>query len=177
MHLFISSTSEPANLIESYTFLKTCYPAYASDKSKGWCTIRNPGVFENENEKPQPDSGWGFCSTNPSQEDCNNGRITDFKPNDTPHKVSFFSDENCLGLLEKNLKVDQPKEVDGFKEKIDPLGSFCTGQIFKHSFASEKFVTKSQSYNDISHVTPSMKVNIALKIYGYICISIKININ
>ena len=39
----------------------------------GWCTTRQAGV--NENVRPTPTKGWGFCATDPSQENCN-GYIT-----------------------------------------------------------------------------------------------------
>ena len=32
-----------------------------SKQSKGWCTVRDPGV--DINEEPTGDEGWGFCST------------------------------------------------------------------------------------------------------------------
>ena len=40
----------------------------------GWCTIRPAGVPQTKNSPPQTNKGWGFCSTHPSQENCN-GRI------------------------------------------------------------------------------------------------------
>ena len=36
---------------------------------KGWCTTRHAGV--RENSRPDATNGWGFCSTDPSQENCN----------------------------------------------------------------------------------------------------------
>ena len=36
---------------------------------KGWCTTRPAGV--RENSRPDATNGWGFCSTDLSQENCN----------------------------------------------------------------------------------------------------------
>ena len=36
---------------------------------KGWCTTRHAGV--RENSRPDATNGWCFCSTDPSQENCN----------------------------------------------------------------------------------------------------------
>lgn len=166
VHLFVSNTDETENLVEKYEFLKTCYPAFSNGNSKGWCTTRKQGIYEDQNQQPQPNSGWGFCSTDASQEYCNKGKIKSFKRNDTPHKVTFFSDEHCLKQLERNLRVDQPGSEKGFEEKMPPLGSFCTGKIYEHSFANEKFILKRESYPDISYVTHSMKVYIILKLHA-----------
>ena len=129
-----------------------------NDNQKGWCTTRRPGVLSDKNKLPQPSSGWGFCSMDPSQEYCNGKEIKNFKLNGTPHKVTFFSPKHCLDQLEDNLKVDQPNNVNGFKDKVDRSETFCTGQIFEHSFEKDKFVIKRDDFQDIKDIKPSFKV-------------------
>ena len=138
-----------------YDFLRTCYPAFSKNNSKGWCTIRKPGIFRNE--KPQTSTGWGFCSTDPSQEECN-GAITSEREDSKPHEVTFLDKEYCLRQLENNLKVEQPDELGGFKEKVDRSETFCIGQLFTHSFETEKFINEEQSYSDITG-TRNLKVH------------------
>ena len=79
------------------------------------------------------------------------------KENSKPHEVTLLDKEYCLRQLENNLKVEQPDELGGFKEKVDNSETFCVGQIFPHSFEAEKFVNEEQSYSDII-ATQNLKV-------------------
>ena len=159
VHIFTSKISKIKRSVdESNEFSKTCYPAFSSENEKGWCTTRRPGVLSDKNKLPQASSGWGFCSTDPSQEYCNGKEITSFKLNGSPHKVTFFNSKHCLDQLEDNLKVDQPGNLVGFQEKVDRSETFCTGQIVEHSFDNEKFVIKSESYEDIDNIDADLKV-------------------
>ena len=165
VHLFTPKRNKVEKSNDTkYKFFKTCYPAFLNGDEKGWCTTRRPGVFTDKNELPQPGSGWGFCSMDPSQEYCNGKEIKNFKLNGTPHKVTFFSPKHCLDQLEDNLKVDQPDNVKGFKEKVDRSETFCTGQIFEHSFENEKFVLKSNNFEDINGVNPTLEVIILVQV-------------
>ena len=102
VHLFSSSSiSYELNSDVDYDFQTTCFPAYSGENSKGWCTIRRSGV--DDNEQPQADSGWGFCSTDPSQEDCN-GYISSVKDS-TPHEVTFFDKEHCFEQLKFTINI------------------------------------------------------------------------
>ena len=156
VHLFTSSTKH--NQSSELNFLTTCYPAFSLGNPKGWCTIRKSGVFENEN--PEANSGWGFCSTDPSQEECN-GKIPPDINDSTPHKVTFFDAEHCLRQLRNNLIVEQPDEVADLKEKVDKSQTFCVGQIFNHSFEMEKFVRKGfgLTYTNINNITQKLMVS------------------
>ena len=140
MHLFSSSSiSYELNSDVDYDFQTTCFPAYSGENSKGWCTIRRSGV--DDNEQPQADSGWGFCSTDPSQEDCN-GYISSIKDS-TPYEVTFFDKEHCFEQLKTNLEYEQPEAVnDTLRAVANESGTFCTGQIFKHSFENLKGMGK-----------------------------------
>ena len=159
VHLFTSNKRGTNQSIEPQVrFLKTCYPAFSTSNDKGWCTTRIPGVLSGKNQMPQTDSGWGFCSNDPAQQYCNGKEIKSFKLNGTPSEVTFFSPKHCIDQLEANLKVDQPENLKGFKETVNRSETFCTGQIVQHSFRNEKFVMKSNLYEEIEEVDKTLKV-------------------
>ena len=156
VHLFISSTKESRSSENERNFLTTCYPAFSKDNPKGWCTIRKSGVFQNKN--PEASSGWGFCSTDASQQECN-GQITSNIKDSAPHKVTFLDGEYCLGQLKNNLRVEQPNEAGvDLKAKVEKSQTFCVGQVYNHSFELEKFVQKGVSYTNINNIT-NLKVS------------------
>lgn len=165
VHIFTSTTNSlqrqkkstrwKREMDEEYTYLRTCYPAYLNDSSKGWCTIRRSGV--SENERPKPSSGWGFCSTDDAQAECN-GAISSEEENSMPHEMTFLNDEYCLNKLKDNLRVEQPEELNGLQDKVHNSETFCVGQIFEHSFLSENFVDQDRSYEEIDTINPGLKV-------------------
>ena len=165
VHIFTSSTNllqkrKRSSEIEknedlTYNYISTCYPAFSDNNFKGWCTIRQPGV--SENKRPQSNSGWGFCSTDDSQKECN-GAITSEEENSKPHEMIFLEDQYCLDKLEANLKVEQPDELKDFTNKIKQSKTFCMGQIHEHSFDSENFVDTENSYQNIEKVNQILKV-------------------
>ena len=144
VHLFISNQ-----------FVKTCYPAFADERSNGWCATRGPDIVENQ--VPQDASGWGFCSTDPSQEDCN-GKIKSDMEDSMPHVMSFLNEDYCALQLKTNIRVEQPDELDNFKEKLDRSETFCVGQIYYHEFENEAFVADGSTFTDIEEITQSLKV-------------------
>ena len=166
VHLFTPSTAKGPRrrrrtstnqiLDNEHTFLATCYPAFSKNNPKRWCTIRKSGVFENK--KSEANSGWDFCSTHPSQQECN-GAITSGIEDSMPHKVTFLDDEYCLRKLRDNLIVEQPDEVGDLKTKVEESQTFCIGQIFNHSFEMEQFIYKDASYTNIDNITPTLKVS------------------
>ena len=155
VHLFTPLTNEIDSLDNEHSFLQTCYPAFSDEESKGWCATRKPGVFKNE--IPQSNSGWGFCSTDISQKECN-GAITLDMEDSMPHKMTFMDSQYCLEQLTKNLKVEQPDELDGLREKVKGSETFCVGQVFSHSFETEKFVSVDGSYTNIDTINNNLKV-------------------
>ena len=162
VHLFSCSTGKTQGLDNEYDFLTTCYPAFSKNNPKGWCTIRKSGVFENE--EPEAHSGWGFCSSDASQQECN-GAITSDLEDSTPHEVTFLNSEYCLGQLRENLIVEQPDEVGDLRTKVENSETFCVGQIFKHSFEMEQFIHKDSSYTNIDNITQNLKVSNISKTY------------
>ena len=147
------------HLFKSNQFVKTCYPAFADERSKGWCATRRPDIVENQ--LPQDASGWGFCSTDPSQEDCN-GEIKSDMEDSMPHVMSFLDEDYCALQLKRNIRVEQPDELDNFKEKLDRSETFCVGQIHYHEFEKEAFVAVGTTFTDIEEITQSLKVYRAL---------------
>jgi len=87
-----------------YKVLTICYRTKPPEKSKGWCTTREPML--DENEEPKMDSGWGFCSNEDDQKDCNK-YITEVVNTDR-RPVYRQDDQWCLDELMKNLKREQP---------------------------------------------------------------------
>ena len=148
VHLFKST-------FNVYQFIKTCYPAFAGERSKGWCATRRPDI--DENQVPKEESGWGFCSTDPSQEDCNVEIKSDMEDS-MPHVMSFLNEDYCALQLKRNIRVEQPDELDNFKEKLDRSETFCVGQIHYHEFEKEAFVADGKTFTDIEEITKSLKV-------------------
>ena len=140
-------------------FKKTCYSSFSNNNGqKGWCTTRKPGVFVNG--FPTEDSGWGFCSNDDSQDQCNVLNMKS-KEDDTPYPVSFIPEDNCFQALKENLEVEQPAEVnDKFKKVVDDSDTFCVGQFHEHSFANEKFVSCSKGVCHNLSKTSQLKVNL-----------------
>ena len=158
MHLFSSSANQKHLAEADYKFQTTCFPAFSADNSKGWCTIRRSG--EDVNEQPNANSGWGFCSADPSQQECN-GAITSGERDSAPHEVTFFDDQHCFDQLKINLEYEQPEAVkNNFSEIVNKSGTLCIGQIFDHSFEKEKFIDFTDSnYADLDSHTSSLKVS------------------
>ena len=80
-------------------FLKTCYPSSPPPSSKGWCVVRQPGI--DEDKEPAADSGWGFCSGDPLQENCNrdvSGGVRDYSAT----KVTVIDESYCVDKLVHN---------------------------------------------------------------------------
>ena len=138
-----------------YTYLRTCYPAYSDDSSKGWCTIRQSGV--SENKRPEISSGWGFCSNEDSQKECN-GAITSEEENSMPHEMTYFNDHYCFEKLEENLKVEQPDQLKDFLNKAQNSKTNCVGKIYEHSFDLENFADEENRYQNINSADPRLQV-------------------
>lgn len=139
-------------------FKKTCFSSFSNNNGqKGWCGTRQPGVFVNG--FPTEDSGWGFCSSEDSQDQCNQLSM-ESKEDDTPYPVRFLQGQNCFLELKKNLEVEQPEEVnDKFQKVVDDSDTFCVGQFHNHSFEKEEFVSFSKgAYHDLAK-TSYLKVN------------------
>ena len=138
-----------------YTYLNTCYPAYSDDSSKGWCTIRRSGV--SENKRPEISSGWGFCSSDDSQKECN-GAITSEEENSMPHEMTYLDDHYCFEKLEENLKVEQPDQLKDFLSKAQNSKTNCVGKIYEHLFDLETFVDEENAYQNINNKDPGLQV-------------------
>merc|ERR1711874_721712 len=54
---------------DKYKVLTTCYRTNPPKDGKGWCSTRNP--MQDVNDEPTAERGWGFCSNEPDQADCN----------------------------------------------------------------------------------------------------------
>ena len=163
------------HLFSKSGYLTTCYPDYSPTNTKGWCATRRPGIFTNE--IPEPNSGWGFCSTDKSQEHCN-GRIREANDEGIAHKMSILNNKHCENLLKENLKIDQPDVFENEGENainnmMHRAKTLCVGQVHKHSFANELFyfkrVTEGKTYEAVhNQLIPKMKV-LFLKRYIYVC--------
>ena len=71
--------------------------------------------------------------------------------------MSFLNEDYCALQLKRNIRVEQPDELDNFKEKLDRSETFCIGQIYYHEFEKEAFVDGS-TFTDIEEITTSLKV-------------------
>ena len=142
-----SSKNMTIHLFSETKYLTTCYPIYSSAHQKGWCSTRRSGVFDNN--IPEPGSGWGFCSTDKSQENCN-GRIRELNDEALAHDVVVLHNKHCENMLKENLKVDQPDVFEGkegdnvLNDIMEKSSTLCIGKAHKHSFANEKFYIKSK---------------------------------
>jgi hypothetical protein len=131
-------------LFSEFQYLITCYPKYSTKNGQGWCSTRRSGVFENK--VPETNSGWGFCSTDQSQENCNT-RIKEVNDEALAHKMVVLDNKHCENLLKQNLKVDQPDvfEISGenaLNNIMEESKTLCVGQLSKHSFENEEFYIK-----------------------------------
>ena len=79
-----------------------------------------------------------------------------------PHLMSFLNEDYCALQLKRNIRVEQPDELDNFKEKLDRSETFCVGQIHYHEFEKEAFVAVGTTFTDIEEITQSLKVYRAL---------------
>ena len=75
-----------------------------------------------------------------------------------PHVMSFLNEDYCALQLKTNIRVEQPDELDNFKEKLDRSETFCVGQIYYHEFENEAFVADGSTFTDIEEITQSLKV-------------------
>ena len=140
---FLKNTT--VHLFSEYSYITTCYPRYSTTSTKGWCSTRKPGVFENQ--IPETKSGWGFCSTDKYQENCN-GRIKEVNDEALAHEVVVLHDKHCENLLKENLKIDQPdifkiEGEDALENIMERSKSLCIGQRHKHLFKNEEFYVKN----------------------------------
>ena len=160
------------HLFSEYEYITTCYPVYSSFNSKGWCSTRKPGVFENE--IPTTNSGWGFCSTDEYQADCN-GSVKESSDEAIAHDVVILHDKYCEKLLKENLKIDQPDvfKIEGenaLDNIMDRSKSLCIGQRHKHSFKKEEFYIRNDKIkpSPTYEKAPIQKVDSMKVIYDYI---------
>ena len=117
-------------------YLTTCYPKRAQKESKGWCTIRAPGVVENK--EPEPTDGWGFCSNDESQKLCN--KPVPRSRNTTAYRLDILNTDFCKVQLSKNLKVEQPKVTpEEYADIEGKAGLHCCGQNHTHHFENDLF--------------------------------------
>lgn len=89
---------------------RICYPENAAAFGKGWCVTQEPhhrklsGV-----DHLGYDSGWGFCSSDPSQVHCHEDlSLYNNEKDPTSKKVSILSDSFCINRLGENLQFEQP---------------------------------------------------------------------
>ena len=141
-------------------FTKTCYPSFSNRSSKGWCSTRPPGDYQNK--IPTADSGWGFCSNDASQIECNK-HIPSNMEDDTPYTVNIFRDKLCFGKLKEGIKIDKPWLLDTFEEKLGNTTTFCVGQTHMHSFENEYFVNMTGSNYTI--VTRTLQLEVRTILY------------
>ena len=139
-----SLKNKTVHLFSEFDYITTCYPLYLQSNNKGWCSTRRSGVFKNE--IPKPNSGWGFCSTDKSQEGCN-GSIREVNDEALAHEMVILHNKHCENLLKENLKIDQPDVfVSGGENALNNImersKTLCIGQIHKHSFENEEFYVK-----------------------------------
>ncbi len=117
-------------------YVTTCYPKRAPKGSKGWCTVRAPGVFKDK--EPTPTDGWGFCSNEDSQKHCNE-KIPK-KQNTTAYRLGIFNTEFCKVELGKNLKVEQPRATpEEYADIEGKAGLYCLGQNYSHHFEKDLY--------------------------------------
>ena len=166
VHIFTSSTNSLQRRRKSrrmkrsevleHIYLGTCYPAFSdNNSSKGWCTIRKSGV--SENKRPEISSGWGFCSSDDSQKECN-GAITSEQENSMPHEMTYLDDHYCIEKLEENLKVEQPDQLKDYLSKAQNSKTNCVGKTYEHSFDFEYFVDEENAYQNINSKDPGLQV-------------------
>ena len=72
--------------------------------------------------------------------------------------MSFLNEDYCALQLKRNIRVEQPDELDNFQEKLDRSETFCVGQIHYHEFEKEAFVADGMTFTDIEEITKSLKV-------------------
>lgn len=121
-----------------HNYVITCYPAFdqSSKNPKGWCTTRQAGV--KENVRPTATKGWGFCSTDPSQENCNGYIIPKVDP--TAKETSFLTEEYCIEQLADNLRVEQPQaQPHEYTNLFTQSNVFCTGRNETNSLSGHKY--------------------------------------
>ena len=140
-----SLTNTTVHLFSEYNYITTCYPLYSKINSKGWCSTRKPGVFENE--IPLSNSGWGFCSADEYQADCN-GSVKESNDKAIAHDVVILHDKYCENLLKENLKIDQPDvfKIEGenaLENIMNRSKSICIGQRHMHSFENNEFYIRN----------------------------------
>ena len=88
---------------------RICYPENVAETGKGWCATQEPGQQGMPvGDHSEYDSGWGFCSTHPTQDHCHEhvGAYQERDP--TPKRVSVFPDSFCKKRLGENLAYEQP---------------------------------------------------------------------
>lgn len=121
-------------LKDKSTYFKTCYPEEIQG-SKGWCTTRKSGI--DRDSEPTATRGWGFCSDDPAQKNCNGQikPISDYSPNG----ASVLPDGYCVDALKDNLRVEQPNVRQPAFDPLKKNHVFCVGRNHKHSFENEQF--------------------------------------
>ena len=156
VNLFLANEEPNRAFDKNYSFVGTCYPAFSNVNSKGWCTIRKSGVPASENRMPLPGYGWGFCSNDSSQDECN-GEIKDVE-DDTPKSLVFFDNKYCREALKVNLEVEGKMQA-GFEEEVTKSETFCVGQTHEHSFENEQFFYRDNSkYTKLENISSAIKV-------------------
>jgi len=104
------------------SLVTTCYPDSPERATKGWCTVRDQGI--DDNKEPEADSGWGYCSSDHDQEECNKlvTQVLDISIT----RVNILDRKYCIDKLMDNLNVEQPDV------KVDDLENlpkqFCIGR-------------------------------------------------
>ena len=86
-----SLQNSTVHLFSKFQYLITCYPKYSTKHGQGWCSTRRSGIFENK--VPGTNSGWGFCSTDESQENCNT-RIREVNDEALAHKMVVLDNKH-----------------------------------------------------------------------------------
>ncbi len=122
--------------------LAKCYPKQLPD-SPGWCTTRPPGV--DDNTEPGYSSGWGFCSSDPSQSKCTEA-IVDFGEDTHAMPVDILDVEYCEDKLGDNLRVEQPEvRREEYEDLRDRWSLVCIGRNHSYEGKEDLFVVKKST--------------------------------
>jgi len=114
--------------------LTVCYQNNVKQGKKGWCTTRDP--WNDENQEPKPDSGWGFCGEDDYQKECDAEKEISDVLDTSLYPVNILHEEYCFKHLKKNLAVELPEVV--LEDENNYLGNhniICVGKNItrKHS--------------------------------------------
>jgi len=124
--------------------LATCIPESVQKNERGWCATQGPS--EPKPSVPGYSSGWGFCSSEEDQKNCDETADKKLK-NTTKIQVSQLDNNFCKEKLEQNLRQENTV-AEGtaavFQQRI-----FCGGKNVSEEwdmYEAYKFENKSDTF-------------------------------